>query len=453
MRYVIHVGDSHLMTQVISFINLVTGGGKTTTGINLASALKRRGHMVLVVDLAPEETISQRVRFANPRRTLLGTKVSPRADAPAKIVVTMEGWHLMPAAASGPLLHARTLYHLSHNHGFHDELNALFEPYDYVLVDGTHRELALLMQVLAVTDEVVVPLDSESLQFHDTVERLAGLFAGRGDINPNLKFGGVFLSHYAPRFRRAREMLTALFDALGPVNCFSAYLADSDAIRQAEQRRVSVLTGAPTSQAAHAFYQLAEQLTNAAVPRIQTPTLLVTPGRAFVNEAAAAEAERYEPAAAFVTDDLPTWKERSENAVDLNQALRYAVFALMEDPHSAAVLELFEDRLTRLATDAAYMDVKGLIELGEFLAYHSLDHYAAQLLRRATELNPAHLRAWADLARLSELETERAYALAQCLGLDQGMAAAEAPELPRRVTRNDVPAFASHFGSMLGAKA
>lgn len=441
------------MTQVISILNLQTGGGKTTTVINLASALKRRGHNVLVVDLVPEETISQRVRFANPRRTMRGTNVTPRADAPAKIVSTMEGWHLMPAASSIALLHARMLTRMKYHPNAQDEMALLFEAYDYVLVDGTHTEGALLAEMWALTDEVLVPLDSESLQFYDAVERLGELFAARGAINPNLKFGGVFLSRYAPRFRRAREILTTLFDMLGPINCFSAYLQDSDAVRQAEQRKVSVVTDAPTSQAAHAFYQLAEQLTNAAVPRMQTPTLLVAPGRAFVNETAAADAPDYEPVTAFMTDAVPTWRERAENAPNRAQAIRYAVFALMEQPNSAAVLELFEGRLTEQLTDAGYMDVEELVALGEFLAYHALDHYAAQLLRRATELNPAHLLAWADLARISHIEEERADAMAQFLGLDRGMTAAEAPPLPRRPGRSDAPTFAGTFGGMQAAKA
>lgn len=431
------------MTQVISFINLQTGGGKTTTVVNLASALKRRGHNVLVVDLSPEETISQRVRFANPRRTMLGTTVNGRADSPAKIVSTLEGWHLMTATASIGLLHARMLMRLQYHPNAHDELYSLFEAYDYVLVDGSQVELALLTEVLTVTDEVIVPLNSESLQFYDAVERLAELFAARSEINPHLKFGGVFLSRYAPRLRRARDILTPLFEALGPVNCFSAYLLESDELRKAEERKVSVLTDAPTSQAAHAFYGLAEQLTSAAVPRMQTPTLLVTPGRAFVNEDATAEYKTFQPVAAFMSESLPTWRERAEGATDNLQAIRYAVFALMEQPHSAAVLELFEERLTAQMRNAGYMDVEALIELSEFLAFHSLDHYAAQLLRRATELNPKHLGAWAELARVSAVEQEKAHAMQQVLGLDEGLAAAEAAPQPKRVAGNMSPAFSA----------
>jgi chromosome partitioning protein len=438
------------MTRVISFLNLQQGGGKTTTVLNLATALKRRGHNVLAVDLSADETLYRRVRMPNPSR-------SARVENQVKIVSTMEGWHLMRSAASLSLLHARTLSRLTPGGEFDDELLSLLEAYDYVLADCSTQEVSLIAEILACTDEVIVPLDSESLQFHDAVERIAELFSGRLELNPQLKFGGVFLARYAPRFRRAREMLTTMLDALGPVNCFSAYLPESNAIRQAEGRRVSVITDAPTSQAAHAFYQLAEQLTNASVPRVQTPTLLVMPGRALVEESSftgdAALAPSFEPVV-FLPENLPTWRERAETGGDMNQAVRYAVLALLERPDDAAALELFESRLMQRLETARYADLDRLVELGQFLAEHELDHYAAQLLRRATELNPAHLRAWADLARLAHSEAERAFALEQCLGLDQGLAAAEAPPLPRRgQRRGDAPPFASPFGPMQTANA
>src|SRR5438105_8060967 len=92
-----------LMTRVISFLNFQHGGGKTTTVLNLATALKQRGHSVLAIDLAPEETLSQRVRFSDSMRPAQGA---------SKIVATREGWNLMPAAMSVALLHARMMYRL-----------------------------------------------------------------------------------------------------------------------------------------------------------------------------------------------------------------------------------------------------------------------------------------------------------------------------------------------------
>ena len=280
-----------------------------------------------------------------------------------------------------------------------------------------------------------------SLQFHDAAERLADLFSSRMAFNPELKFGGVFLAHYSPRFRRARDMLTTLFDILGPVNCFSAYLYESNEIRQAEQRRVSVITDAPTSQAAHAFYQLAEQLTNAAVPRVQTPALLVTPGRARVEHDVLNGVPQGKASFETVTlGPLTTWQERAEVTTDTSQALRYAVLSFLEKPDSVSRLRLFEIRVTERVDTARYGDVDMLVEQGEFLAEHDLNSYAAQLLRRATELDPAHIRGWAVLARVTQVEEERALALERCLALDEGMASC-------RIARTRAPHPSAHRAS------
>jgi hypothetical protein len=229
-------------------------------------------------------------------------------------------------------------------------------------------------------------------------------------------------------------MLTRLFDVFGPVNCFSAYLADSDTVRQAEARKVSVIADAPTSQAAHAFYQLAEQLTKDA-PRNSMPVLLMMPGRVGLDPNPMPEVPLWganKEVPEFVAAPMPTWRERAISATEPNQAVRYAVLWLLDQPSSPDALEVFESRLTERIDTAKYADLERLVELGEFVAEHSLDHYAAQIFRRATELNPAHVRAWADLARVTQVEPERVHALEQCLGLDQGLAAAEAPTPARK---------------------
>ncbi len=438
------------MTRVISILNLQAGGGKTTTALNLATALKRRGHNVLAVDLSPTEMLEQRVRLSNPSRYA-------RSEHNAKIVSTVEGWHLMRGAVALPALHAQTLARATLRFSGQaptvssQDLRSLFDAYDYVLLDGSNDERAVLFEALALTDEVIVPLDSESLQFHDAVERLANMFAAQLSAHPQLKFGGVFLARYAPRFRRAREMLTALFNALGPVNCFSAYLRDSNEIRQAERRRASVLTDAPTSQAAHAFHHLAEQLTDASVPRlVPNPALFIMPGRATIQPTRDDDA----PAPMDVIEILPTFLERAHNAAHPHQAIRYAVMSLLEQPQNLSALEFFETRLSEWLDGASFREIETLCELGEFLSEHGFDHYAAQTFRRALALHPNQLNAWMGLARVTLDADERTSALENCLALDEGMTAAEAVPSPTRPRSTNQPrTFVSPFASMQPATA
>lgn len=430
------------MTLVISILNLQHGGGKTTTALNLATALKRRGCNVLAVDLSPTETLSQRVRLSNPSRYA-------RSEHNAKIVSTVEGWHLMRGAVALSALHAQTLARAVQKNVSSEDLRSLFDAYDYVLLDCSNDERALLYEALALTDEVIVPLDSESLQFHDAVEHLAKMFAAQLSVHPQLKFGGVFLARYAPRFRRAREMLTTLFNVLGPVNCFSAYLPDSNEIRQAEQRRASVVTDAPTSQAAHAFHQLAAQLTDASVSRlVPNPALFMMPGRAMLHPTQDDDA----PAPMNVQEFLPTFLERARNAAHPNQVIRYAVLSLLEQPQNASALEFFETRLSEWLNHASYREIEVLCELGDFLTEHGFDHYAAQTFRRALALHPNFLRAWMGLARVTLDADERANALENCLALDEGLTAAEAAPSPQRArTTNQTRTFVSPFASMQSA--
>lgn len=408
------------MTQVISLLNLQHGGGKTTAVVNLATALHRRGSNVLAVDLDPEAQLSGRVR------TSTGTRREPSEDA--RVVLTAEGWCVMPSQVSTMLLHDRILYRVIRNTVFYDELRALFDGYDYVLIDCSTDELAVIVEALALTDQIILPFDSKSLEFYDAVEKLSKLFAARVTINPNLKLGGVFLAEYDPQLRQARKTLTALADVLGKVTCFSAYLPELEEIRLAQQRRVSVIEDAPTSRAAIMFTLLAEQMLESILPRL-TATV-ATPETVFpmVLELAAATVER----SLVPLNPSANWIELAAHTNDKGQAMRYAALALSQEPANCTVIELFETRLMDRIWSVGSHEVDSLIAMGRFLTEHGFDHYAAQLFRRATDLNPNAVGAWAGIVRTSHSDIEREHALQMCLQLDEGLAAAEAPEPPKR---------------------
>lgn len=431
------------MTRVLSFLNLQKGGGKTTTVLNLAAALANHGYNTLAVDLDPDAALEHRLRSAH--------LVTPDPNGATGIVRTREGWHLLPAPNAIAALHARVLYRVVRHARFEDELRVLFDGYDCVLVDGSTHESLVLAEALALTDTVVIPLDSESLQFLDAVERLANLQRTAAPENPALQFGGVWLARYSPRLRRAREMLTELSRALGSIHCFSSYLADCPEIREAEKRGGSVLTHAPRSHASNVFHALAREL-------VEYDPVGVTDGRSAadgivhlpptVAPGTAALAPGVVPAGEFMLPALDlahTWLSMARAAGDASQALRYATLALEQEPGSVDALECFENCLTEQLTAARSDRVSALVGLGEFLADHSFEHYAAQLFRRAADLNPICTPAWAGAARTASSAAEREYALEMCLQLNEQLDAAyQAQRLPARRGRAR-PAYSNVF--------
>ncbi|HZQ09546.1 MAG TPA: AAA family ATPase, partial [Anaerolineae bacterium] len=449
--------------QVISFLNLQRGGGKTTTVVNVATALTLRGSNVLAVDLDPEAMLMQRVRTSS------GTR-RERFASGSSVHTTSEGWDILPSEISTALLHTRALYRIVRQTAFFDEIRAVFDPYDFVLLDCSTLEMVVLIEALALSHDVIIPIDSESLQFFDGVERLTKLLGARATINPHIKVAGVFLARYAPRVRRAREMLTALFDALGYIYCFSAYLKDMDDIRQAEKRRVSVLKDSPTSRATYMYKMFVEQLTDNVIRRLSAssseaneppaPLAIESPVITIVQEPLAMPAPAPTAAAATLALASPVtpalaepfaldtpvetplekslvalysssnWLELARESNDMHQTMRYAMLALAQAPTDGEVVELFETRLTERIWSATPSDVDGMIALGRFLTAHGFPHYAAQMFRRATDLNPNAMTAWAGIAETTPNDAEKEHALQMCVQLEEGIAAAREPEFP-----------------------
>ena len=75
------------MGTVLAVVSQKGGVGKTTTAINLASALARRGRKTLLVDVKPEDKLSLSVRNIEGVRILASNRVSARDVVNARRVV------------------------------------------------------------------------------------------------------------------------------------------------------------------------------------------------------------------------------------------------------------------------------------------------------------------------------------------------------------------------------
>jgi len=141
------------------------GSGKTTTAINLATALLKKGKKVLLVDLDPQAnaTISVGIDPTTlPRH--INTLFTDINAQPQEIIITTEfGLHLIPAH---PDLADTEAGMRATQIGL---LKAILEPleatYDFIVLDTPPSESYLTANALAVADEIVIPLQAHFLAF------------------------------------------------------------------------------------------------------------------------------------------------------------------------------------------------------------------------------------------------------------------------------------------------
>lgn len=155
--------------KVWTVANQKGGVGKTTTVITLAGLLAEKGYRVLLVDTDPHASLTSYLNYDSDELTigLFDLFVTPKLDAElihnATIETEFKGIHLLPATMSLATLD-RTL---GHRDGMglilKNIVNTVKDDYDYVLTDCPPVLGVMMVNALASSDKILVPVQTEFL--------------------------------------------------------------------------------------------------------------------------------------------------------------------------------------------------------------------------------------------------------------------------------------------------
>ncbi|MGL4240471.1 MAG: ParA family protein [Beijerinckiaceae bacterium] len=214
--------DTHPRILVVA--NQKGGVGKTTTAINLGTALAAIEQRVLVVDLDPQGNASTGLGIpAKERNASTYDVLNGDAELRDTIVATaVPRLHIAPSSMDLLGVELELASDKDRGYRLRDALRRLEAEaeaggagYDYVLIDCPPSLNLLTVNAMAAADAVLVPLQCEFFALEGLSQLLRTVEQVRNTLNPRLSIHGVVLTMFDPRNNLAAQVIADVRAFLG----------------------------------------------------------------------------------------------------------------------------------------------------------------------------------------------------------------------------------------------
>lgn len=200
------------MAKTISFANQKGGVGKTTSAINIASAIGISGKKILLIDCDPQgnATSGVGIRKSRIQATIYDVLIGRCHASDAIIQTEYKNLSIIPSGMDLAAAELELADVEKRQNRLKDPLSEVSDNYDYILIDCPPSLGMLTVNALTASDGVVIPMQCEYFSLEGLSQIMMTIKQVKKLYNPMLTLTGILVTMYNGRLNLSLQVLDEL---------------------------------------------------------------------------------------------------------------------------------------------------------------------------------------------------------------------------------------------------
>ncbi len=249
------------MGKAVAIFNQKGGVGKTTTNINLAACLAKKGKKILVLDIDPQGNTTSGLGID--KRTLelssYDLLVSDELSAKDTIIKTgVENLDIIPADVSLSGAEVELAIVKGREKRLKKALDTVKKEYDYIFIDCPPSLGLLTINSLTAVDSVLIPIQCEFYALEGVAQLINTIEIVRKNLNKNLYIQGVILSMFDGRTNLSIQVVEEV-KKFFKEKVYKTVIPRNVRLAEAPSYGLPIIEYDPKSKGAEAYNEFAEE--------------------------------------------------------------------------------------------------------------------------------------------------------------------------------------------------